>query len=314
MDLSVIIPAYNAQHTIARCVESVLSSSKYLLEIIIVDDGSTDDTLTLLCNLQQKYSNIVVLTQKNAGPSSARRLGLTRASGSYITFVDSDDYLETCAYDKLLDVLSSTNVDLLEFGYKRINVDGKATKIYHHTALSLKNSAIYEKFVKDENRINSLGNKIYKKELLKAVPQSASYSLAEYIERAGLIPQSWKRVGTMIIDSQQNRAHIFVRDTRRLAFDFYLDGNTNRHLKLDICMAMLQKVIRPMHEEIYNAYIYSTAAEDGSAPSYSTGTWYGDSHCGSSSRKCLSHISAPDIIKACTSCIAERTCVLVFDL
>ena len=169
MDLSVIIPAYNAQHTIARCVESVLSSSKYLLEIIIVDDGSTDDTLTLLCNLQQKYSNIVVLTQKNAGPSSARRLGLTRASGSYITFVDSDDYLETCAYDKLLDVLSSTNVDLLEFGYKRINVDGKATKIYHHTALSLKNSAIYEKFVKDENRINSLGNKIYKKELLSEI-------------------------------------------------------------------------------------------------------------------------------------------------
>lgn len=155
---------------------------------------------------------------------------------------------------------------------------------------------------------------IYKRELLKAVPQSTHYSLAEYIERAGLIPQSWKRIGTMIIDSQQNRAHIFVRDTRRLAFDFYLDGNTNRHLKLDICMAMLQKVIRPMHEEIYSAYIYSTAAEDGSAPSYSTGTWYGDSHCGSSSRKCLSHISAPDIIKACTSCIAERTCVLVFDL
>jgi glycosyltransferase involved in cell wall biosynthesis len=94
LDISVIIPVYNSEKTIIICFESVyedLKYSGYTYEIILINDGSKDNSLKLLLELKEKYDNIVIINQENSGPSSARNAGLRIAKGNYIAFCDSDD-------------------------------------------------------------------------------------------------------------------------------------------------------------------------------------------------------------------------------
>ncbi len=91
--VSVIIPAYNAEGTIRRCVESVLRQTFTDIEVIVVDDGSCDGTLAVLRQMQIENARLVVRHQENAGVSAARNVGLALAKGEWVAFVDSDDYV-----------------------------------------------------------------------------------------------------------------------------------------------------------------------------------------------------------------------------
>ncbi len=109
---SVIIPAYNAERTIKRCVESIVRQERDFAEIIIIDDGSTDRTGAIIQQLTGKYPEIKYIYQKNAGVSNARNRGLQDARGQFITFVDSDDYVSS-DYFKQLE--NAGNADLAIF-------------------------------------------------------------------------------------------------------------------------------------------------------------------------------------------------------
>ena len=128
MLLSVIIPVYNVEHTLERCVQSVLTQNFADMEIILVDDGSTDGS-AVLCDTYVNKKNITVIHQDNAGLSAARNTGLTVAQGRYVTFVDSDDYLDTDLYPSLMKVLQADDdIDLLEYSF--IRDDGKSVKTH----------------------------------------------------------------------------------------------------------------------------------------------------------------------------------------
>lgn len=103
MLLSIIIPAYNADQYIKRCVESCenqnISGNQY--ELVIVDDGSLDNTLMIAKKLAKRYENIKVFTQKNQGTASARNYGMTKAIGQYFWFIDADDYLEKDTFPEI---------------------------------------------------------------------------------------------------------------------------------------------------------------------------------------------------------------------
>lgn len=113
---SVIIPAYNAEKTIKRCLES-LFTDRHDVEIIVVDDGSRDNTAEILDAYSQQYSYIKALHKTNAGVSTARNTGIDHATGEYILFVDSDDYVSN-GYFNELDYLD--NADLCVFPRKNI--------------------------------------------------------------------------------------------------------------------------------------------------------------------------------------------------
>lgn len=90
--VSVIIPIYNMEQYIHECMDSVCSQTIYSdIEIICIDDGSTDKTLELLERYQRKFNNIIILTQKNNGAGAARNLGLVMAKGEFVHFMDADD-------------------------------------------------------------------------------------------------------------------------------------------------------------------------------------------------------------------------------
>ena len=123
--LSVIIPAYNVEKTLRRCVESVLSQSVDDMEVIIVDDGSEDGTAGI-CDEYDGKKNIKIVHQKNAGLSEARNKGLDIAEGELITFVDSDDYLEAGTYKRLVEMMEQhPTYDILE--YSVVKEDGTRT-------------------------------------------------------------------------------------------------------------------------------------------------------------------------------------------
>lgn len=123
IDISVLIPAYNVENYIEKCLDSLinqtLSYDKY--EIIVVNDGSTDNTENIL----KKYSNITVINQNNMGISGARNTCLSNANGKYITFVDSDDYVDKSYLEELLKEAEKNNLDFVKCAYNIQKIDGE---------------------------------------------------------------------------------------------------------------------------------------------------------------------------------------------
>lgn len=124
--ISVVVPIYNTSKTIERCVNSILMQTYKNLEIILVDDGSTDNSLEICKKLQEKDSRIIVVSGKNQGVSAARNIGINRASGDYIAFVDSDDYIKPEMYERLINIAQKNNVQLVFCNYEEF--DGQGNK------------------------------------------------------------------------------------------------------------------------------------------------------------------------------------------
>ena len=122
MKLSVIIPVYNVEHTLDRCVESVLGQDVSDMEVILVDDGSTDLCGQMCDDWAERDRRVSVIHQQNMGLSAARNTGLDVAVGEYITFVDSDDYLMPETYPGLIDMMDGNqDMDMVEFGMMHEN-------------------------------------------------------------------------------------------------------------------------------------------------------------------------------------------------
>lgn len=113
-EFSIIIPAYNVEKYIKRCVDSVLNQTYNNYEVIIVNDGSTDKTLKIL-NKEYKNDNILIIDKENGGLSSARNAGIDKATGKYIIFLDSDDWWEEDLLKQLNIAIKKSNSDVVGF-------------------------------------------------------------------------------------------------------------------------------------------------------------------------------------------------------
>ena len=124
--LSVVVPVYNAKKTLNRCVDSILKQTLKDMEIILVDDGSTDGTYEICDNYERKHKCIHVLHQRNKGPLSARVAGCKIAKGKYISFVDSDDWVEENMFEVLCQEIE--DADILASGIIRTSEDGSINR------------------------------------------------------------------------------------------------------------------------------------------------------------------------------------------
>ncbi|TPF78580.1 MULTISPECIES: glycosyltransferase family 2 protein [unclassified Bifidobacterium] len=116
--VSVIIPAYNAERSLKRCIESITNQTYCDIELIIVDDGSTDSTPSIADELAVEDSRIRVIHQTNGGVSKARNIGLDAANGIYVMFMDSDDWLDTNAIELMVDKSHQHNAEMCIAGYR----------------------------------------------------------------------------------------------------------------------------------------------------------------------------------------------------
>jgi glycosyltransferase involved in cell wall biosynthesis len=126
IELSFVIPAYNVEKFIGRCLNSIYSQSvdENRYEVIVVDDGSTDNTLNILKKLTERHKNLRVFSQENQGVSIARNRGLEMAVGKYVWFVDADDYIMPNAFVVLSVFASDNHLDVLFFGMNIETTDG----------------------------------------------------------------------------------------------------------------------------------------------------------------------------------------------
>lgn len=122
--VSVIVPVYNILDCLERCVASLLAQTYQKIEILLVDDGSTDGTGDLCDQLAGKDNRIRVFHKENGGSSSARNYGIRQAKGEYLGFVDSDDFVEPDMYERLLEVLLQHQGMMAQVGRNEIDVEG----------------------------------------------------------------------------------------------------------------------------------------------------------------------------------------------
>ena len=123
--VSVIVPVYNLESYIERCLDSLLMQDYDDLEIILVNDGSTDKSLEIIEKYAQQSESIIVINQKNSGVSSARNAGIEKATGFFIAFVDGDDYIDSNYYELLLKKITSDNYDFVQMGFICEHGNGK---------------------------------------------------------------------------------------------------------------------------------------------------------------------------------------------
>lgn len=122
--ISVIVPVYNVVNYLQKCVDSIRAQTYPNLEIILVDDGSTDKSGALAEKMAMEDKRIVVFHKENGGSSSARNLGISKARGDYIGFVDSDDYIEPEMYERLLSTALSNGLRMVQISRDEIDEQG----------------------------------------------------------------------------------------------------------------------------------------------------------------------------------------------
>ena len=128
--ISVIVPVYNAAPYLGRCLDSILGGTHEELEVILVDDGSPDQCPQLCDEWAQRDQRILVIHKTNGGLSDARNAGIEKATGDYITFVDSDDWIEPDTVEQMVNVTKDGTIDIVGCDFMKDFLSGKTT--YHH--------------------------------------------------------------------------------------------------------------------------------------------------------------------------------------
>lgn len=166
--IDIVIPAYNAECTLKKCVNSLLNQTVENFKILIVDDGSKDSTFKIAKDMEEKYSQrIKVIHQNNFGVSVARNTGIANATGKYITFVDADDFVEEDYLENLLMPFLNMNVQLSICGYsKETNDKVLYNGMYNETGF-VDVDKVYEQIFINQGIEGFAVNKLYKLEIIK---------------------------------------------------------------------------------------------------------------------------------------------------
>jgi len=129
--VSFIVPVYNVENYLKKCVDSILKQPIYDWEVLLIDDGSTDNSGKICDEYAQKHPEIKVYHKQNGGVGSARNIGLDAATGRYIFFLDADDWLEEDIFRKISQIIQVKNPDMIQFGFCRITEDGKIMSSFY---------------------------------------------------------------------------------------------------------------------------------------------------------------------------------------
>ncbi|MBQ7976029.1 MAG: glycosyltransferase family 2 protein [Clostridia bacterium] len=168
MKYSVIIPVYNSEKTIKRCIKSITSQDRTDVEIIIVNDGSTDKSESLCKALQTEHNNIIYIHKENGGVSSARNSGLSVAKGKYVMFVDSDDYVDSECFD-MLDNYTKSDADFYQFVFSIVK-NGIVKEVRAWPERSVNTLSEKEAFISESvvtRSINSCWARLYKRKIIE---------------------------------------------------------------------------------------------------------------------------------------------------
>lgn len=207
--VTVVVPVYNVEKYLDRCIDSIVSQTYKNLEIILVDDGSPDNCPQMCDSWAEKDNRIRVVHKKNAGLGMARNSGMEIATGSYIFFVDSDDYLDRNTVEKSVDIATSSQAQVVMFGHSDFDDYGNITPLKMKTdklyfeGEELFNDLLSGLFVYDRGLGVRTGNKMFSLALFKdnnlqyksereIISEDAFFvlQLFKYVKKAAILPEN----------------------------------------------------------------------------------------------------------------------------
>ena len=164
--ISVIVPAFNVESAIANTLNSILGQTYSEIEIIVIDDGSTDKTGRIIDTYASRYEQIIAVHTQNQGVTAARLIGIKRAAGEWIGFIDADDEIESDMYELLLKNAELYNADISHCGYQMVFPDGRISYFHNTGCLVQQDKIAGLKDLLDGSLIEpSLCNKLFRKTL-----------------------------------------------------------------------------------------------------------------------------------------------------
>jgi len=165
--ISVIVPIYNTDKYLHRCIDSIRKQTYINIEIILVNDGSSDKSPTICDEYARIDNRIRIIHKENEGPSLARKDGVNISTGEYITFVDSDDYIDYNMYEILINH-ANEDIDIVQCGYRKVSTTGEIIKKFildNSRITGVYNCALH--YASQKNTTNSMCNRLFKEYLLK---------------------------------------------------------------------------------------------------------------------------------------------------
>ena len=181
--ISIIIPAYNVEKYIAKCLHSVINQSYKNLDVIVVDDGSKDRTGCIIDDYSAKDNRIRAVHQPNGGLPNARNTGMKYANGDYVMFLDSDDWIEPTCCEVIVSEMQKDKADLVFFEYyKEYKNKTVQMKTYPHEKLIYNRDGGKQEFFLYDMRTITAWGKIYSAEILHKCEYNESLRTAEDVE------------------------------------------------------------------------------------------------------------------------------------
>lgn len=165
--VSIIIPVYNSEKYISKCLDSVINQTYKNIEILVINDGSKDNSINILSEYEKKDSRIIVIDKENEGVAKTRNMGIKKATGDYIMFIDNDDFIDS---DYVETYLKNTDYDIVIGSYKRTDINGEILFKYN-----LNEDSIWSKYI-----VLAPWAKLYKKDfLIKNNIEFLNYGIGE---------------------------------------------------------------------------------------------------------------------------------------
>ena len=166
--ISVIVPVYKVEKYLNKCVESIVNQTYKNLEIILVDDGSPDNCPAMCDSWAEKDARIKVVHKPNGGLSDARNAGMAVATGEYIAFVDSDDWVDVDMYCRLYDAIKNEDADIATCGARRVWEDGQSPRELRAVNIDcvLEREKAVEAFITSNGLVQTVWNKLYRRNMV----------------------------------------------------------------------------------------------------------------------------------------------------
>ena len=256
--ISVIVPVYNVAQYLPQCVDSILSQDYGDLEVILIDDGSTDPSGEICDQYATRDSRVHVIHQKNGGAAAAKNAGLRIASGDYLTFADSDDYPEPGAYGFLMKTLLETGADAVQGSFREIYRNrAEEQRICEET---LEGYDYLLRFPKDFS-CALLWNKLYRRELFDGVFFEEGHKIDdEYFTFQGFLqPRRVVRTNRVIYNYRKRASSVMSspESAERLVLDC-LDSAAKRRRKI---LDRLPQLREPFDENYLDVIWYLSGNE-----------------------------------------------------
>ena len=296
MKLSIIVPVYNLENYIAATLESLLSIRfSFDFEIIVINDGSVDESESIIHGYQKKYGQITLYSIEHQGVSNARNIGISRASGDYITFVDGDDTVEPDFFEKTIRELNAGRYDFVQGNYRRIDGDNTSyDQFVSEDVVITEKDIMHEKLFGLEKMIqNHVWGKVFRAEIIKDIIFDRTIKIGEDLKFVFDVIEKSKKIKLLSCVGYN-----YIQRNTSAMHDVNINRYTDKLKVLSYCKnrvgsnSIVQSIER--HELLTLLAMYSVIARNG-----------GDN------RECYERICALDI-KPIRDILSRRERIKVF--